>query len=159
MLAIVIAFTVFLFAPLQALGVFAFQAFAILALLAIIAAMLAISNHPVAMAIMSVVFVANVAVFILRAFYAWPYNLHMLALAWFAISITLAAVVAEAVFRSGAVTYHRIVGHPALFADCDHIRNAFHLCRTAVAGPFKGISFVDNNGLASSVFYLRVLLR
>jgi uncharacterized membrane protein len=38
-----------------------------------------------------------------------------LAGAWLAIAITLGAVVAQAVFRGGRVTYHRIVGAILLY--------------------------------------------
>jgi hypothetical protein len=62
------------------------------------------------MAVMSVCFAANVVVFLARLYYSWPYNLYLLAAAWFAIAITLGAVVARAVFRRGRVTYHRIIG-------------------------------------------------
>ena len=115
LLAIVLLFTIFLFAPLQALGVFAVQAFAMLALLAIIASMLIISDHPVALGVMSIAFVANLSVFFIRLVYEWPYNLHLLAAAWFAISITLGAVVAEAEFRRGKVNYHRVIGAVLLY--------------------------------------------
>ncbi len=72
LLAILFAFTVFLFAPLQALGIFAFQAFAILALLAIIGSMLVISDHPAALIVMSIAFVANVSVFFIRLLLLGP---------------------------------------------------------------------------------------
>ena len=62
------------------------------------------------MAVMSVCFATNVVVFLARLYYSWPYNLYLLAAAWFAIAITLGAVVARAVFRRGRVTYHRIIG-------------------------------------------------
>lgn len=155
LLAILIAFTIFLFAPLQALGIFAFQAFALIALLAIIGGMLVISDHPVAVGIMAVAFVANVAVFLLRAFYAWPYNLHLLAIAWFAISVTLGAVVAEAVFRRGGVTYHRVIGAILLYLlIAIMFGTLFIFVGLLLPDAFKGISFADDNGLASSVFYL-----
>ena len=54
--------TIFVFAPLQAMGIFLFQGFAIVALLAIIGAMLVISDHPMAVAVMSVALVANIIV-------------------------------------------------------------------------------------------------
>jgi hypothetical protein len=59
---------------------FVFQGFAIVALLGIIAGMLVISDHPVALAAMSVCFAANVVVFLARLFYPpWPYNIYFLA--------------------------------------------------------------------------------
>jgi hypothetical protein len=65
---------------------------------------------------MSVCFAANVVVFLERLLYPpWPYNVYLLAAAWLAIAVTLGAVVAQAVFRSGRVTYHRIVGAILLY--------------------------------------------
>ena len=54
------------------------------------AGMLIISDHPAAVAVMSICLGANVVVFLLRLFYPpWPYNIYILAAAWFAIAITL----------------------------------------------------------------------
>jgi hypothetical protein len=65
---------------------------------------------------MSICVAANVVVLLLRLFYPpWPYNTYILAAAWFAIAITLGAVVAQAVFRRGRVTYHRIIGAILLY--------------------------------------------
>jgi hypothetical protein len=115
LLAILFVIEIFVFAPLQAEGVFVFQGFAIAALLAIIGAMLVISESPKALAVMSVCFAANVVVFLIRLFYSWPYNLYVVAAAWLTIAITLGAVVAAAVFRRGRVTYHRIIGAILLY--------------------------------------------
>lgn len=66
LLAALLALTIFVFAPLQAVGIFIYQAFAIAALLAVIGGMLVISDHPVALSAMSVAFAANITVFLLR---------------------------------------------------------------------------------------------
>ncbi len=155
LLAILMAFTIFVFAPLQALGIFVFQAFAIAALLAVIGGMLIISDHPAELVVMSIAFAANVIVFIMRLFYPWPYNLYLLAGAWLAISVTLGAVVAQAVFRRGKVTYHRIVGAVLLyFLIAIAFGTLFVFVGLSVPDAFKGISFQDDPGLANSVFYL-----
>lgn len=155
LLAVLMAFTIFVFAPLQALGIFVFQAFAIAALLAIIGAMLIISDHPAALAVMSIAFAANVIVFVMRLFYPWPYNLYLLAGAWLAISVTLGVVVAQAVFRRGKVTYHRIIGAILLyFLIAIVFGTLFVFVGLPVPDAFKGISFQDDPGLANSVFYL-----
>jgi hypothetical protein len=155
LLAGLLAFTIFVFAPLQALGIFAFQIFAIAALLAIIGSMLVISDHPAALAVMTVAFAANVIVFLLRLLYPWPYNLHLLAGAWLAISVTLGLVVAQAVFRRGKVNYHRIVGAILLYLLIAIVFGTlFIFVGLAFPDSFKGIRFDDDLGLASSVFYL-----
>ena len=69
LLAILLALEMFVFAPLQAVGVFIFHGFAIAALLAVMGGMLIISDSSKALAVMSVCFAANVIVFFIRLFY------------------------------------------------------------------------------------------
>ncbi|WP_424630579.1 ion channel [Bradyrhizobium sp. SYSU BS000235] len=104
---------------------------------------------------MSVAFAANVTVFFVRLVYTWPYNLHVLAAAWFAISITLGAVVAQAVFRSCPVSYHRVVGGILLYLlVAIMFGTLFIFVGLLLPDAFKGITFADDRGLASAVFYL-----
>jgi hypothetical protein len=155
LLAILFVIEIFVFAPLQAEGVFVFQGFAIAALLAIIGAMLVISESPKALAVMSVCFAANVVVFLIRLFYSWPYNLYVVAAAWLTIAITLGAVVAAAVFRRGRVTYHRIIGAILLYLlIAVGFATLFTFVGLLFPDAFKGIIFNDNPALANSVFYL-----
>lgn len=156
LLAALFTLTMFVFAPLQAVNIFIFQGFAIAALLAIIGGMLIISDHPVALAVMSVCLAANVAVFVVRVLYpAWPYNLYVLAAAWLAIALTLGVVVAEAVFRRGRITYHRIVGAILLYLLIAGFFGAlFTFVGLSIPDAFKGITFEDSPALANSVFYL-----
>ena len=73
LLALFIALEMFVFSPLQAMGIFAFQGFVVATLLAIMAGMLIISDHPAAFAVMSICLAANVVVLLLRLFYPpWP---------------------------------------------------------------------------------------
>ena len=73
LLALFIALEMFVFSPLQAMGVFAFQGFVIATLLAITAGMFIISDHPAAFAVMSICLAANIVVLLLRLFYPpWP---------------------------------------------------------------------------------------
>ena len=142
LLAILLALTIFVFAPLQALGIFVFHVFAIAALLAIIGSMLVISDHPVALAVMSVAFAANVVVFITRLLHPWPYDLHLLAGASLAISVTLGLVVAQAVFRPGKVNYHRIAGAILLYLlIAIAFGTLFVFVGLSFPGAFNGIGF------------------
>ena len=145
----------FVFAPLHAVGIFVFHGFAIAALLAIIGGMLALSDHPAAIGVMAVCFIANVIVFVLRLYYPWPYNLYVLAAAWLAIALTLGSVVVEAVFRRGRVTYHRIIGAILLYLLIAIVFGTlFMFVGLSIPGAFKGIEFADDAALANSVFYL-----
>jgi hypothetical protein len=149
LLAILLVLTMFVFAPLQAVGIFVFQGFAIAALLAIIGGMLIISDNRTAFVVMSVCLVANIVVFVM------PYNLYVLAAAWLAIAITLGVVVAQGVFRRGRITYHRIVGAILLYLLIAVVFGTlFIFVGLAIPDAFKGIAFEDNPALANSVFYL-----
>ena len=104
---------------------------------------------------MSVAFVANFAVFFFRLFYPWPYNLHLLAGAWLIIAVTLGVVVAQAVFGSGRITYHRIVGAILLYLlIAVAFATLFAVIGLSIPDAFKGIAFEDDSALASSLFYL-----
>ena len=153
LLTVVLMLAMFVFAPLQAVGIFVFQGFAIAALLAIIGSMFVISDHPAALAVMFVCLTANIVVFVLRLYYPpWPYNLYVLASAWFAIAVTLGAVVSQAVFRRGRVTYHRIVGAILLYLLIAVLFGTLYIfVGLSIPEAIKGITFEDNAALANSV--------
>jgi hypothetical protein len=154
LLTAVLTLMIFVFAPLQAAGISLFQAFAIAGLLAIIGGALIISGNPIALGLMSIAFIANFAVFFLRLYYSWPYNLHLLAGAWLIIAVTLGIVVAGAVFGEGRITYHRIVGAILLYLlIAVAFATLFAFVGLSISDAFKGIAFEDDAALASSIFY------
>ena len=154
-LTAVFALMIFVFAPLQAAGIFLFQTFAIAGLLAIIGGALIISGNPIALGLMSIAFLTNFVVFFLRLYYPWAYNLHLLAGAWLVIAVTLGIVVARAVFRGGRITYHRIVGAILLYMlIAVTFATLFAFVGLSIPDAFKGIAFKDDLSLASSLFYL-----
>jgi Ion channel len=154
-LTVVFTLMIFVAAPLQATGIFVFQTFVVAGLLAIVGGALVISGNPIALGSMSIAFVANLIVFILRLYYPWPYNLHLLAGAWLVISVTLGIVVAQAVFGGGRITYHRIVGAILLYLlIAVAFATLFMFVGLSISDAFKGIEFKDDLALASSLFYL-----
>jgi hypothetical protein len=155
LLTAVLALMIFVFAPLQAAGIFLFQTFAIAGLLVIIGGALIISGNPLAFGLMSIAFIANFVVFFFRLFYPWPYNLHLLAAAWFIIAVTLGIVVARAVFGGGRITYHRVVGAVLLYLlIAVTFATLFAFVGLSIPDAFKGIAFEDDSALASALFYL-----
>ena len=155
LLTAVLALMIFVFAPLQAAGIFLFQTFEIAGLLVIIGGALIISGNPIAFGLMSIAFIANFAVFFLRLYYPWPYNLHLLAGAWLIIAVTLGIVVARAVFGGGRITYHRIVGAILLYLlIAVAFATLFAFVGLSIPDAFKGITFEDDAALASSLFYV-----
>ena len=145
---------IFVFAPLQAAGIFLFQTFAIAGLLAIIGGALIITGNPIVIGLMSIAFIANLAVFFLRLYYPWPYNLHLLAGAWLIIAVTLGVVVSMEVFGGARITYHRIVGAILLYLLLGvAFATMFAFVGLSISDAFKGIAFKDDLALASSLFY------
>jgi Ion channel len=155
LLTVVLTLMIFVFAPLQAADIIVFQTFAIAGLLPIIAGVLIISGNPIALGLMSIAFIANFVVFFFRLFYPWPYNLHLLAAAWFIIAVTLGTVVARAVFGGGRITYHRVVGAVLLYLlIAVMFATLFAFVGLSIPDAFKGIAFEDDSALASALFYL-----
>jgi hypothetical protein len=155
LLTAVLTLMIFVFAPLQAAGIFLFQTFAIAGLLVIIGGALIISRNPIALGLMSIAFITNFVVFFFRLYYPWPYNLHLLSAAWLIIAVTLGIVVARAVFGGGRITYHRIVGAILLYLlIAVAFATLFAFVGLSIPDSFKGIAFEDDAALASSLFYL-----
>jgi hypothetical protein len=155
LLTFLLILIVFVFAPLQATGHFAFHAGAITVLLAVMAGMTAISKSKAALVMMSLALFTNFVVFLERYYYSWPYNLHVLAAAWLIIAATLGVVVTQAVFGPGYVTYHRIVGAVLVYLlIAVGFACVFTFIGLSVEEAFKGIEFEDDRALVSKVFYL-----
>ena len=153
LLTAVLTLMIFVFAPLQAAGIFVFQTFAIAGLFAIIGGALFISGNPIALGLLSIALIANFAVFFLRLYYPWPYNLHLLSGAWLIIAVTLGVVVVRAVFGGGRITYHRIVGAILLYLlIAVTFATLFAFVGLSIPDAFKGIAFADDSALASSAF-------
>jgi Ion channel len=125
-------------------------------LLVVIGGATILSASPIALALMCIAVVANVAVFVLRLSQPpWPYNLHLLAAAWLIIAITLGTIVAGAVFGRGRVSYHRIVGAILLYLlIAVGFAALFAFVGLSVPDAFKGVAFEDDAALASELFYV-----
>ncbi|MGB6350217.1 MAG: ion transporter, partial [Pseudolabrys sp.] len=155
LLTAVLMLVIFVFAPLQASGISVFHGFAIGGLLAIIASMVFISDSPTALVLMSIALIANLAVFFLRLYYPLAFHLHILAGAWFIIAVTLGFVVAQAVFKRGRVTYHRIIGAILVYLlIAVAFATLFVFVGLSFQDAFKGITFEDDQSLASAVYYM-----
>ena len=154
-LAGVLILLIFVFAPLQAVGITAFHLFAIGLLLAIMGGMVIISDSPTALVLMSIALAANIAVVFLRLYYPLPFHLHILAGAWLIIACTLGIVVTQAVFRPGRVTYHRIIGAILLYLlIAVAFATLFLFVGLSDPDAIKGITFDDDQSLASALFYI-----
>ena len=155
LLTAVLTLMIFVFAPLQAAGIFLFQTFAIAGLLAIIGGALIISGNPIALGLMSIAFIANFVVFFLRLYYPWPYNLHLLAARMVDHRGHSRNCGRSGSVRGGRITYHRIVGAILLYLlIAVTFATLFAFVGLSISDAFKGIAFEDDSALASSLFYL-----
>jgi hypothetical protein len=153
-LTILLLLMLFVVAPFQATGIVAFEGFGVIVALVMVASVLVISASPTATVIMFAAFALNVAVIIARLIKPLPYDLYLVAAAWFIIVCTLGFVVARKVFERGAVTYHRIVGAVLLYLLIAlAFVPPFMLVGLQVPNAFNGLVLEGNQKLASSLIY------
>ena len=154
-LTVLVAAMLFLIAPLQASGLFVFQAFELVFAVVLVAGVFVMSGSRIAaIAMLASLLTATVgAIFRIRA----PSNLdiNLFAGSWLIMGITLAWVVARAVFAPGSrVTTHHIMGAVLLYLTIAVIFLAlFTFVGSLVPKAFSGMSMQDTPALASNLIY------
>ena len=124
-LTILMLVMMFVVAPLQALGVFAFQVFELLLAIMLVAGVFVISGSRTAVAAMLVALAMIVTGAVLRIRSPSILDLNLFAGAWLIVGVTLAWAVARSIFAPGRVTYHRVVGAVLLYLTVAIIFAAF----------------------------------
>jgi hypothetical protein len=144
----------FVIAPLQALGIFVFQAFELFFAIILMAGVFVMSGSRTAVVAMLVALVMATTAGILRLKAPSLLDVNLFAGAWLITGITLACVVAPAVFGPGRVTYHHIMGAVLLYLTVAIIFVAlFTFIGTLVPKAFSGMSLEDSPALASNLVY------
>jgi hypothetical protein len=153
-LTMLLILLLFVVAPFQAAGIIAFDAFGVVVALVMVASVLVISGSPVLTVIMLAAFALNVVVAVARLVSPLPYDLYLVAAAWFIIVCVLGTVVARRVFSRGIVNYHRIVGAVLLYMlIAVAFVTLFLLVGLWVPNAFNGLAFEDNQKLSSGLIY------
>jgi hypothetical protein len=153
-LTVLLILMLFVVAPFQAAGIIAFDAFGILVALVMVASVLVISGSPMLTVVMLAAFALNIVVVVARLVSPLPYDLYLLAAAWFIIVCVLGAVVGRRVFSKGIVNYHRIVGAVLLYMlIAVAFVSLFLLIGLRVPNAFSGLVFEDNPKLSSGLIY------
>jgi hypothetical protein len=81
-------------------------------------------------------------------------NIHLFAGAWLILGLTLAWIVARAVFGPGRVSYHRVVGAILLYLLIAlTFATLFAFAGLFIADAFSGLAMEDTPALASSLIY------
>jgi Ion channel len=153
-LAGLLVVVLFVVAPLQALGIFAFQVFEfVLAILLVGAVFIISGSRTAAVAILGALVMISIGA-ILRLRSPSILDLNLFAGSWLILAITLGWVVARATFAEGRITYHRVLGAVLLYLTIAvAFASLFTFLGTLVPKAFAGLSVEDSPALASQVIY------
>ncbi len=153
-LTILLLVMMFVVAPLQALGVFAFQVFELLLAIMLVAGVFVISGSRTAVAAMVVALVMIVTGAVLRIRSPSILDLNLFAGAWLIVGVTLAWVVARSIFAPGRVTYHRVIGAVLFYLTVAIIFAALYsFIGTLQPKAFAGLTVEDSPKLATQLIY------
>jgi Ion channel len=148
-LTVMLAVLMFVIAPLQAVGVVGAHYFGFAFGLMLVVAVFVVSGSVMALTATLFAFSLVVVATILRLRQPSAIDIYLDASAWLIAGLTLAIVVASAVFAPGKVNFHRIVGAILLYLDIGLIFVAL-FCLVALLDPsaFTGLPLLSDNLLA-----------
>ena len=140
----------FVVAPLQALGIFVFQAFELVLGIVLVVGVFVVSGSRTAVVAMLVALAMVPVGATLRLGSPSILDLNLFAGSWLIMGITLGWVVARATFAGGRVTYHRIMGAVLLYLTIAVVFAAlFTFIGTLVPTAYSGMAVQDSPALAS----------
>jgi hypothetical protein len=144
----------FVVAPIQALGLFVFQAFELVLAIILVGGVFIMSGSRIAaVAMLGALVMATVGA-VLRIKSPSLLDLNLFAGSWLIMGLTLGWVVARAVFAAGRITYHRVMGAVLLYLTVAVTFAAlFNFIGTLEPKAFAGMSVRDGPALASNLIY------
>jgi len=144
----------FVIAPLQALGLFLFQAFELALAIILVVGVFVVSGSRTAVGTMLGAIAMITVGAILRIRSPSILDLNLFAGSWLIMGITLGWVVIRATFGPGRITYHRVMGAVLLYLTIAIIFAAsFTFVGSLVPKAFSGMSVQDSPALASQIIY------
>jgi hypothetical protein len=153
-LTVLLVLMLFVFAPLQALGIKLFQLLGFASALGLIAGIFLMSGSRTVVAALAVAFIMAGTAAVSRLSGPSVADVYLLAGALLIMGVAMAGVVARTVFAPGRVTPHRIVGAILVYLSVAVIFTAlFTIVGLLVPNAFSGMTFEDNPALASKVIY------
>jgi hypothetical protein len=153
-LTVLMILMLFVFAPLQAVGVRMFQMLEFASALGLIGGVFFMSGSPMVLVALLAAFIMASTAAISRLSSPSVLDIYLFASALLIIGVALASVVAGAVFASGRVTHHRIIGAILVYLSIAVIFTALYtIIGLIVPNAFSGMSFEDNPALAGKVIY------
>jgi hypothetical protein len=153
-LTVLVIVMLFVIAPLQASGLFLFQAFELAFAIVLVAGVFVMSgSRTAAFAMLASLVMATIGG-IHRITAPSALDINLFAGSWLIMSLTLGSTVARVVFAPGRVTYHHVMGAILLYLI---IAVSFvpllAFAGSLIPNAFSGISMQDNPALASSLIY------
>ena len=153
-LTLLVIVMLFVIAPLQASGLFVFQAFELAFALVLVAGVFVMSGSRIAVLAMLVSLLTAAAGGAHRIMAPSAIDLNLFAASWLVMTITLGAVVARMVFSPGRVTYHHIMGAILLYLTIAvSFVPLFAFVGSLIPKAFSGVSMRDSPALASDLIY------
>jgi hypothetical protein len=153
-LTVLLFVMLFVIAPLQASGIFLFQAFELVFAIILIAGVFVMSGSRIAAAAMVVALAMATVGAIFRLKAPSILDINLFAGAWLITGIVMGSVVARAVFAPGRVTQHHVMGAILLYLTIAIIFVAlFTFIGTLIPKAFSGLSIEDSPALASNLVY------
>jgi hypothetical protein len=153
-LTVILMLMLFVFAPLQAIGIRIFQVLGFASALGIIGGVFLMSGSPTVVVAMLAAFIMAGTAAISRFEAPSVLDVYLLSGALLTMGVMLVWVVARAVFSPGRVTYHRIIGAILVYQSVALTFAALYsIVGLLVPGAFSGMSFEDNPALASKIIY------
>ena len=153
-LTVLVIVMLFVIAPLQASGLFLFQAFELCFAVVLVAGVFVMSGSRVAVFAMLASLVMATIGGIHRITSPSPLDIDLFAGSWLIMSLTLGWAVTRVVFAPGRVTYHHVMGAILLYLI---IAVSFvpllAFTGSLIPNAFSGISMQDKPALASGLIY------
>ena len=144
----------FVVAPLQAAGLFAFQVFELVLAIVLVVGVFILSGSGLGAVAMvgALAMIATGAILRLRS--PSILDLNLFAGSWLIMGIVLGWVVIRATFAPGRVTYHRVIGAVLLYPTVAIIfASLFTFIGSLIPNAFAGLTVEDSPALASRVIY------
>jgi hypothetical protein len=153
-LTVLLVLMMFVFAPLQAVGIKLFQVLGFVSALAVIGGVFLMSGSPTVVVALLAAFIMAGTAAVSRLKSPSILDVYLLSGAFLIMGTVLISVVARAVFSSGRVTHHRIIGAILIYLSIALTFVALYsMVGLLVPKAFSGITFEDNSALASNVIY------
>jgi Ion channel len=154
-LTIMLAILMFVVGPLQAAGYVEAHHFGIAFAFVLVAAVFVVSGSAIAVGAILIAIALILVATALRLRQPSNLDIFLEASAWLVAGLTLSTVVARAVFASGKITFHRVIGAVLLYLTIGLIFvSLYSYVAIAVPNAFTGLGpLEDNLAVAGNMIY------